>query len=53
MNKEKVIYYQQNSWLTGATGFNVSTAPALNNRSELLADKVDSAKCTEFINCCI
>ena len=23
VNKEKVIYYQQNSWLSGATGFNV------------------------------
>jgi hypothetical protein len=34
MNKEKVIYYQQHGWLTGATGLNVSTAPASKNRSE-------------------
>jgi hypothetical protein len=31
----------------GATGFNVATAPALNNRLELLADNIDAAKFTE------
>jgi len=44
MNKEKVIYYHQHSWLTGATGFNVATVPASNNRSELLASNIDAAK---------
>jgi len=34
----------QPNWLSGATGFNAATAPALNHRSELLADNIDSAK---------
>jgi hypothetical protein len=50
MNKDKVIYYQQCSWLTGATGFNVSTAPASKNRSELLADNIESTKLAEISN---
>jgi len=48
MNKEKVIYYQQHGWLTGATGFNVSTAPASKKRSELLADNIESTKLAEI-----
>jgi hypothetical protein len=50
MNKDKVIYYKQCSWLTGATGFNVSTAPASKNRSELLADNIESTKLAEISN---
>jgi hypothetical protein len=48
MNKEKVIYYQQRSWLTGATGFNVSTAPASKNRSELQAGNLESTKLADL-----
>ena len=48
--QRKVIYYQQRSWLTGATGFNVSTAPASKNRSELLADNIESTKLAEISN---
>ncbi len=44
MNKEKYIHHQQQNWLSGATGFNVATGPALNNRSELLADNIESTK---------
>jgi hypothetical protein len=40
------LFLQPNS-LSGATGFNVSTALASNNRSELLADKIDAAKFAE------
>ncbi len=43
INKEKAVYYQAQNWLTGATGFNVSTAPASNNRLELLADGFETA----------
>ena len=50
MNKEKVIYYPPQNWLSGATGFNVATAPALNNRSELLADNIESTKLAEITN---
>jgi hypothetical protein len=50
MNKEKVIYYQQHSWLSGATGFNVSTVLASNHRSELLADNIESTKLAENSN---
>ena len=48
MNKEKVIYYKQHGWLTGATGFNVSTVPASNYRSELLADNIESTKLADI-----
>ena len=48
MNKEKYIYNQQHSWLSGATGFNVSTVPASNHRSELLADNIESTKCADI-----
>jgi hypothetical protein len=41
MNKEKYIHNQQHSWLSGATGFNVSTVPASNHRPELLASEVE------------
>jgi hypothetical protein len=44
MNKEKYIHHQQQNWLSGATDFNVSTAPASNHRSELLADNIESTK---------
>jgi hypothetical protein len=50
MNKEKYIHHQQQNWLSGATGFNVATAPALNNCLELLADNIESAKFAEFSN---
>ena len=46
--QRKVIYYQQHSWLSGATGFNVSTVPASNHRSELLADNIESTKCADI-----
>ena len=53
---EFVVRYEQRKsdllstkrWLTGATGFNVSTAPASKNRSELLADSVESTKSAEI-----
>jgi hypothetical protein len=48
MNKEKYIHHQQQNWLSGATGFNAATAPAFNNRSELLADKADAGPFTYF-----
>ena len=35
-------------WLTGATGFNVSTVPASNHRSELLADNIESTKLADL-----
>jgi hypothetical protein len=41
MNKEKVIYYQQHSWLSGATGFQFITALDSKHRSELLASEVE------------
>jgi len=47
MNKEKYIHHQQQNWLNGTTGYNVATAPVLNNRSELLADTADAAKLAE------
>ncbi|WP_316675005.1 hypothetical protein [uncultured Tolumonas sp.] len=47
MNKEKYIHYQQQNWLSGTTGCNVATAQALNNRLELLADNIESAKFAE------
>jgi len=50
MNKEKVIYYQQYGWLSGTTSFNVSTVPASNHRSELLADNIESTKLAENSN---
>jgi hypothetical protein len=50
MNKEKYIHHQQPNWLSGATDFTAVTAPTFNNRSELLADNINAAKCTEFIN---
>ena len=43
MNIEKYIHNQQHSWLSGATGFNVSTVPASNNRLELPADGLETA----------
>ncbi|WP_320151036.1 hypothetical protein [uncultured Tolumonas sp.] len=50
MNKEKTFHYQPQNWLSGATGFNVATAAALNNRSELLADDIESTKLAEITN---
>jgi hypothetical protein len=50
MNKEKYIHHQQQNWLSGATGSNVATVPALNNRLELLADNIESAKFAEISN---
>jgi hypothetical protein len=50
MNKEKYIHHQQQNWLSGTTGCNVATVPALNNRLELLADNIGSAKLAEFSN---
>ena len=47
MNKEKYIHHQQQNWLSGTTGCNVATVPALNNRLELLADSMDAAKFAE------
>jgi hypothetical protein len=47
MNKEKYSHHQQQNWLSGTTGYNVATAPALNNRSELLTDNMDAAKFAE------
>ncbi|WP_024873557.1 hypothetical protein [Tolumonas lignilytica] len=47
MNKEKYIHHQQQNWLSGTTGCNVATGPALNNRLELLADNIDAAKFAE------
>jgi hypothetical protein len=47
MNKEKYIHHQQQNWLSGATGCNVATAPALNNRLELLTNNIDAAKFAE------
>ena len=55
---EFVVRYEQRKshllsttrWLTGATGFNVSTAPASKNRSELLADNIESTKLAEISN---
>jgi hypothetical protein len=47
MNKEKYSHHQQQNWLSGATGFNVATAPALNNRLESIADNMDAAKFAE------
>jgi hypothetical protein len=44
MNKEKYIHHQQQNWLSGATGCNVATVPALNHRLELLTDNIDAAK---------
>ena len=53
---EFVVRYEQKQshllstkrWLTGATGFNVSTAPASKNRSELLADNIESTKLADL-----
>ena len=45
--QRKAFYFQTQSWLSGATGFNVSTVPASNHRSELLADNIDAAKFAE------
>ena len=45
--QKKAFYFQTQSWLSGATGFNVATAPALNNRLEVLADNIDAAKFAE------
>jgi hypothetical protein len=50
MNKEKYIHHQQQNWLSGTTDCNVATVPALNNRLELLADNIESAKFAEFSN---
>ncbi|WP_316674809.1 hypothetical protein [uncultured Tolumonas sp.] len=50
MNKEKYIHHQQQNWLSGATGCNVATGPALNPRLELLANNIESAKFAEFSN---
>jgi hypothetical protein len=50
MNKDKYIHHQQQNWLSGTTGCNVATVPALNNRSELPADNIDAAKLAEFSN---
>jgi hypothetical protein len=45
--QRKAFYFQQHSWLSGATGINVSTVPASNHRSELLADNIESTKLAE------
>jgi hypothetical protein len=47
MNKEKYILHQQQNWLSDTTDFNAATAPAFNNRSELLADNIGAVKFTE------
>ena len=39
--QRKAFYFQTQSWLSGVTGFNVSTVLASNNRSELLASEVE------------
>ena len=46
--QRKAFYFQTQSWLSGATGFNVSTAPASKNRSELLADNIESTKLADL-----
>ena len=48
--QRKAFYFQTKSWLSGATGFNVATAPASKNRSELLADNIESTKLAEISN---
>ncbi len=48
MNKEKICSSSTTNWLSGATGFNASTAPASNHRSELLADNIESTKCADI-----
>ena len=53
---EFVVRYEQKQshllstkrWLTGATGFNVSTAPASKNRSELHTDNIETMKLAEI-----
>ncbi|WP_316675770.1 hypothetical protein [uncultured Tolumonas sp.] len=47
MNKEKYIHHQQQNWLSGTTGFNVATVPALNHRLELRTGNIDAAKLAE------
>ena len=46
--QRKVFYFQTQSWLSGATSFNVSTVPASSHRSELLADNIESTKCADI-----
>jgi len=46
--QRNAFYIQTQSWLSGATSFNVSTVPASNNRSELLADNIESTKCADI-----
>jgi hypothetical protein len=41
MNKEKVIYYQQQTSLSGATDFQSITTIDSKHRSELLASEVE------------
>jgi hypothetical protein len=50
MNKEKYIHHQQQNWLSGTTGCNIATVPVLNNRLELLANNIGSAKFAEISN---
>ena len=46
--QRKAFYFQPQSWLSGATGFNVSNVPASNHRSELLADNIESTKLADL-----
>ena len=48
--QRKAFYFQTQNWLSGATGFNVSTVLASNHRSELLADNIESTKLAENSN---
>ena len=48
--QRKAFCFQTQSWLSGATGFNVSTALDSNHRSELLADNIESTKLVEISN---
>ncbi|WP_316674973.1 hypothetical protein [uncultured Tolumonas sp.] len=47
MNKEKYNHHQQQNWLSGTTGFNVATVPALNHHLELRTGNIDAAKLAE------
>ena len=48
INKEKIYSSSTTNWLSGATGFNASTTPASKNRSELLADNIESTKLADL-----
>ena len=48
--QRKIYSLSTTNWLSGATGFNVLTVPASNNRLELLADNIESTKLAEISN---